>query len=331
MSLLTVQNLVARSSSARLVDGVSFTVRAGRTLGLVGESGSGKSVTCLSVLGLPPRGVDVSEGHILFDGDDLRSKTPAQLNALRGREIGMILQDPMTSLNPLLTVGRQITEMLRYRDGVTSRAERKARAIDLLRRVHIPAPESRLDSYPHQFSGGMRQRVAIAINLACNPRLLIADEPTTALDITVRLQILDLLREVQRERGTAIVLVTHDLHLVRRYCDDVAVMYAGRIVEQGPVGEVFAQPRHPYTKGLLGAVPRLRDVQHRLTVIPGQPPLPGSIAQGCRFAPRCPRAQADCIDTYPAMRALDPQRGVACWHPEQNAMATDSPLAATTS
>src|ERR1700712_3919000 len=167
--------------------------------------------------------------------------------------------------------------MFQYRDGIASRAEREARAIELLCRVRIPAPESRLNSYPHQFSGGMRQRVAIAINLACNPRLLIADEPTTALDITVRLQILDLLRDVQSERGTAIVLVTHDLPLVRRYCDDVAVMYAGRIVEQGPVDEVFRRPQHPYTKGLLGAVPRLRSVQHRLTVIPGQPPLPGSI------------------------------------------------------
>ncbi|BBU32129.1 ABC transporter ATP-binding protein (plasmid) [Burkholderia sp. THE68] len=331
MNVLTVHDLVVETEHARLVDGVSFAVRAGRTLGLVGESGSGKSVTCLSVLGLPPRGVQVSGGRILLDGDDLRAKTPAELNALRGREIGMILQDPMTSLNPLLTIGRQITEMFRYRDGVTSRKEREARAIELLRRVRIPAPESRLNSYPHQLSGGMRQRVAIAMNLACNPRLLIADEPTTALDVTVRLQILDLLREVQAERGTAIVLVTHDLHLVRRYCDDVAVMYAGRIIEQGPVGDVFARPRHPYTKGLLGAVPRLRERQHRLTVIPGQPPLAGSIAQGCRFAPRCPRAQADCLSAYPATRAIDTHRGVACWHPEPDPQTADSLLATATS
>jgi oligopeptide/dipeptide ABC transporter ATP-binding protein len=320
----------ARSSDkqVRIVDGVSFAVRAGRTLGLVGESGSGKSVTCLSLLGLPPRGVSVTGGRILFDGHDLRGRTPAELNALRGREIGMILQDPMTSLNPLLTIGRQITETFRYRDGVKCREEREARAIDLLRQVRIPAPESRLNSYPHQFSGGMRQRVAIAMNLACNPRLLIADEPTTALDITVRLQILDLLREVQAERGTAIVLVTHDLHLVRRYCDDVAVMYAGRIVEQGPVEQVFARPRHPYTKGLLGAVPRLFSVQRRLTVIPGQPPLPGSMADGCRFAPRCPRVQADCLSAYPATRDIDANRTVACWHPEPEEMAPE-PLLAT--
>ncbi|AQH04251.1 hypothetical protein A9R05_35555 (plasmid) [Burkholderia sp. KK1] len=331
MSVLSVHDLAIETGHARLVDGVSFSVKAGRTLGLVGESGSGKSVTCLSVLGLPPRGVRVTEGRILFDGDDLRAKTPAELNALRGREIGMILQDPMTSLNPLLTVGRQITEMFRYRDGMTSRKEREARAIELLRRVRIPAPESRLHSYPHQFSGGMRQRVAIAMNIACNPRLLIADEPTTALDVTVRLQILDLLREVQAERGTAIVLVTHDLHLVRRYCDDVAVMYAGRIVEQGPVGDVFARPRHPYTKGLLGAVPRLRDPQHRLTVIPGQPPLPGGIAQGCRFAPRCPGARADCMNAYPATRTIDTHRSVACFHPEPDERTAEALLAAATS
>ncbi|MFM0198720.1 ABC transporter ATP-binding protein [Paraburkholderia fungorum] len=318
--VLAVDNLVAEADSpdgaTRLVDGVSFSVRAGRTLGLVGESGSGKSVTCLSLLGLPPRGVRVTGGRILLHGADLREKTSAELNALRGREIGMILQDPMSSLNPLLTIGRQITEMFRYRDGVKSRSEREACAIELLRRVRIPAPESRLKSYPHQFSGGMRQRVAIAMNLACNPGLLIADEPTTALDITVRLQILDLLREVQAERGTAIVLVTHDLHLVRRYCDDVAVMYAGRIVENGPVEAVFREPRHPYTKGLLGAVPRLRDTQRRLTVIAGQPPSPGSIERGCRYAPRCPRAQADCLTSYPTARELHPGRGVACWHPE---------------
>ncbi|SAL22429.1 oligopeptide/dipeptide ABC transporter ATPase [Caballeronia choica] len=333
-TVLTVDNLVAEARSSdgpvRLVDGVSFAVRAGRTLGLVGESGSGKSVTCLSVLGLPPRGVRIAGGRILLGGHDLRGKTPAELNTLRGREIGMILQDPMTSLNPLLTIGRQITEMFRYRDGIKSREEREARAIDLLRRVRIPAPESRLNSYPHQFSGGMRQRVAIAMNLACDPRLLIADEPTTALDITVRLQILDLLRDVQAERGTAIVLVTHDLHLVRRYCDHVAVMYAGRIVEQGPVEKIFARPRHPYTKGLLGAVPRLHGVQHRLTVIPGQPPLPGSIAEGCRFAPRCPRAQADCLSAYPATRELDEHRSVACWHLEPNEIAVDSLLATAT-
>ncbi|WP_144632035.1 ABC transporter ATP-binding protein [Bordetella genomosp. 13] len=316
-AVLSVENLVVEAATpagpARLVDGVGFSVHAGRTLGLVGESGSGKSVTCLSVLGLPPAGVRVSQGRVLLNGQDLRGRTEVQMNALRGTEIGMVLQDPMTSLNPLLTIGRQITEMYRYREGGGSRAEHRERAVELMRRVRIPAPESRLGSYPHQFSGGMRQRIAIAMNLACNPGLLIADEPTTALDITVRLQILDLLRELQAQQGTAIVFVTHDLHLVRRYCDDVAVMYAGRIVEQGPVEQVFGQPLHPYTRGLLGAVPRLRGNPRRLTVIPGQPPLPGAITQGCRFAPRCGQAQADCAAAYPDLRAHRPGHQAACW------------------
>lgn len=319
-AVLAVEDLIveagAPGSAVRLVDGVSFAVRAGRTLGLVGESGSGKSITCLSVLGLPPRGVRVAAGRLLLKGEDLRARTPAQMNALRGTEIGMVLQDPMISLNPLLTIGRQITEMFRYREGGGSRAEHRDRAIELMRRVRIPAPESRLASYPHQFSGGMRQRISIAMNLACNPDLLMADEPTTALDITVRLQILDLLRELQAEQGTAIVFVTHDLHLVRRYCDDVAVMYAGRIVEQGPVEQVFNDPLHPYTKGLLGAVPRLRENPKRLTVIPGQPPQPGAVVQGCRFAPRCAQAQQECRVAYPEIRAYRPAHQAACWQVE---------------
>ncbi|OZI71933.1 ABC transporter ATP-binding protein [Bordetella genomosp. 12] len=318
-AVLSIQDLVVEAATdtgpVRLVDGLSLSVHAGRTLGLVGESGSGKSVTCLSVLGLPPPGLRVAQGRILLKGEDLRAASPARLNTLRGAAMGMVLQDPMTSLNPLLTIGRQITEMYRHHGtGAGSAREHRQRAIALMHRVRIPAPESRLNSYPHQFSGGMRQRIAIAINLACNPGLLIADEPTTALDITVRLQILDLLRELQAEQGTAIVFVTHDLHLVRRYCDDVAVMYAGRIVEQGPVARVFATPRHPYTQGLLGAVPRLRDNPRRLTVIPGQPPLPGAIAQGCRFAPRCPNAQALCTETYPPVQAHAPGHLTACWH-----------------
>ncbi|WP_321897156.1 ABC transporter ATP-binding protein [Burkholderia cepacia] len=333
--ILTVQDLVAEATTpdgtVRIVDGVSFAVRGGRSLALVGESGSGKSVTCLSVLGLPPAGVRVSSGSIRLGDADLLGKSSAELNALRGREIGMILQDPMTSLNPLLTIGQQITEMFRYHEGIRSRRASEARAIELLRRVRVPAPEHRLNSYPHQFSGGMRQRVSIAMNLACNPTLLIADEPTTALDVTIRLQILDLLREIQLERGTGIVLVTHDLHIVRRYCDDVAIMYAGRIVEQGPVDAVFTQPRHPYTRGLLGAVPRLRELKHRLTVIPGQPPLPGSIAAGCRFAARCTRAQGDCTTTCPPARALDAGRVVACWHPEPVPAPIEPLLEGTTS
>jgi len=326
-AVLAVENLAVEALSShgavRLVDDVSFSVNAGRTLGLVGESGSGKSVTCLSVLGLPPAGVRVAQGRLLLHGKNLRDRTPAQMNALRGTEIGMVLQDPMTSLNPLLTIGRQITEMFRYREGGGSRAEHRDRAVELMRRVRIPAPESRLSSYPHQFSGGMRQRIAIAMNLACNPGLLIADEPTTALDITVRLQILDLLRELQAEQGTAIVFVTHDLHLVRRYCDDVAVMYAGRIVEQGPVDRVFNDPLHPYTRGLLGAVPRLRDNPRRLAMIPGQPPQPGGVMQGCRFAPRCAQAQEDCAAAYPETRVYRSAHQVACWRADNDTI-TDS-------
>lgn len=317
--VLAVKDLVAQTTGAgasgpvRLVDGVSFSVRAGRTLGLVGESGSGKSLACLSVLGLPPPGVVVTGGSIRLAGEELSTKTQQELHAIRGRDIGMVLQDPMTSLNPLLTIGEQVGEMFRYRRGVRSRAECLALAVEVMRKVRIPAPQERLNSYPHEFSGGMRQRISIAMNIACQPSLLICDEPTTALDITVRLQVLDLLREVQREQGTAIVFVTHDLQLVRRYCDDVAVMYAGRIVEHGSVAQIFEQPGHPYTQGLLAAVPRLRGTQRRLTTIPGHPPAPGAIAQGCRFAPRCTLAQAECLASYPTADASVPGRSVACW------------------
>ncbi|OZI34644.1 hypothetical protein CAL29_14220 [Bordetella genomosp. 10] len=315
--VLRVEDLVVEAHGpkgpVRLVDGVDFSVQRGRTLGLVGESGSGKSVTCLSVLGVPPQGTRIARGRILLNGRALEESTPEEMNALRGVHMGMVLQDPLTSLNPLLTVGRQITEMFRFRAGIGDRQERRRRAVELMRRVRIPDPESRLDSYPHQFSGGMRQRIAIAIGIACNPDLLIADEPTTALDITVRLQILDLLRELQAENGMGMVLVTHDLHLVRRYCDDVAVMYAGRIVERGQVNAVFARPLHPYTQGLLAAVPRLRGLQRRLEAITGQPPQPGSIAQGCRFAPRCPQAADDCLSAYPDTRSLPGGQEAACW------------------
>lgn len=316
--VLEVQGLVAEvdgpQGPVKLVDGIDFTVRAGRTLGLVGESGSGKSMTCLSVIGLPPAGVRQTAGSIRLGGRELAGLGPDALNALRGRDIGMVLQDPMTSLNPLLTIGEQVTEMFRYRLGLRSRRECVARALEVMRQVRIPAPEARLRSYPHEFSGGMRQRISIAMNIACKPALLIADEPTTALDITVRLQVLDLLREVQREHGTAILFVTHDLNLVRRYCDDVAVMYAGRIVERGSVEQIFRSPQHPYTTGLLQAMPSLRNRQRRLATIGGQPPSPGAIAQGCRFAPRCTLAQADCLEDYPEIQQASPGHGVACWH-----------------
>lgn len=316
---LRVDNLSVELNSAngpvRVLDNVSFGVDGGRTLGIVGESGSGKSMTCLSLLGLLPAGGRVTGGSIRFKGQDLATLGPKALRALRGRDIGMILQDPTTSLNPLLRVGDQIGEPLRYLHGIRNGAQRLRRVIDIMRRVHIPAPAQRVNAYPHQFSGGMRQRIAIGINLACAPDLLIADEPTTALDVTIRLQVLNLLREIQRERGMSMILVTHDLHMVRRYCDDVAVMYAGRIVEQGPVDAVFRGPAHPYTQGLLDAMPRLGERVSRLTTIGGQPPAAGAYGEGCRFAARCPYVQPRCEAAYPELAPLPGrrQRQVACW------------------
>ncbi|MFG1465163.1 ABC transporter ATP-binding protein [Xanthobacter sp. DSM 24535] len=316
--LLRVENLTTwlttRSGVVAAVDDVSFSVRAGETLALVGESGSGKSMTCLSVMQLLPASGRVAGGSIRLDGDDLLRKPAKAMQSVRGSQIGMVLQDPMTSLNPLYTVEEQIGEVFRYRMGIRDRAERRRRVIEVLKQVRIPAPEERMFAYPHQLSGGMRQRVAIAINLACSPRLLIADEPTTALDITVQQQILSLLRELQRETNMAIILVTHDLHAVERFCDSVAIMYAGRIVEQGPVAAVFERPAHPYTEGLLRALPRLGQDRERLALIPGQPPALADLPPGCRFAPRCAYADDTCRAQYPEWFAtVSPPRRVACW------------------
>jgi len=319
--ILRVENLTtrlsARDGSAAAVDGVSFSVHAGRTLGLVGESGSGKSLTCLSILRLLPPALSQAGGSAWFKGENLFDKSPRAMTAIRGGQIGMILQDPMTSINPLFTIGDQVGEVFRYHRGVSGRRNLWARAVETLRRVHIPAAEERVGSFPHQFSGGMRQRIAIGMNVGCEPDLLIADEPTTALDVTIRLQILSLLREIQAARGMAMILVTHDLHLVSRFCDEVAVMYGGRIVERGPVARVFDDPAHPYTKGLIGAVPKIARHAERLAVIPGQPPLAGEHGAGCRFAPRCAKAQPRCFSHYPDDRRFeDDRRAVACWVPE---------------
>lgn len=305
--------LTTRAGVVAAVDNVSFSVKAGETLALVGESGSGKSMTCHSLMRLLPGSGRIAGGAIRLQGEDLATKTDKQMQAVRGRYIGMVLQDPMTSLNPLFTVEQQIGEVFRYRLGITDAGERRQRVLEVLRQVRIPAPEERMFSYPHQLSGGMRQRVVIAINLACSPKLLIADEPTTALDITIQQQILSLLRDIQRETGMAIILVTHDLHAVERFSDRVAIMYAGRIVEQGPVREVFAQPAHPYTEGLLRALPRLGEDAERLTLIPGQPPALANLPPGCRFAPRCPYVEAACEAEYPQWFAgTSPPRLVAC-------------------
>jgi oligopeptide/dipeptide ABC transporter ATP-binding protein len=305
--------LATRSGIVTAVDDVSFSVSAGRTLGLVGESGSGKSMTCLSIMRLLPANGRLAGGRIVFEGEDLVEKSPKQMEKIRGRRLGMILQDPMTSLNPVYTIETQIGEVFQYGAGLRGRAARRGKAIETLEQVKIPAPAERVGAYPHQFSGGMRQRVAIGINVASSPRLLIADEPTTALDVTIQLQILALLRELQRKTGMAIILVTHDLHTVARFCDDVAIMYAGRIVEQGPVQEVFARPGHPYTAGLLQAIPRIGGADERLALIPGQPPALWDLPKGCRFAPRCSHAVEQCRGEYPEWFADETGRRVACW------------------
>ncbi|REE93224.1 ABC transporter ATP-binding protein [Cupriavidus plantarum] len=314
---LTTQ-LVTQGGTVTAVDHVNLKVRRGKILALVGESGSGKSMTCASMLGLLPPNGRIVEGEVLFDGADLVRMRPRQLRALRGKRIGMVLQDAMTALNPLLTIGDQIAEVFRWHHGITDRATLQRLSIEALEAVRIPAAAERLDSYPFQFSGGMRQRVCIAINLACAPDLLICDEPTTALDVTVQMQILGLLKSLQASRQLTIVFVTHDLQLASQFCDDVAIMYAGRVVEQGPIADVFAQPVHPYTEGLLRAVPSLHDRDAALRTIPGTPPLARAWTDGCRFAARCPEADARCHARYPNWFAWqEDQRRVACWHTVQ--------------
>ncbi len=304
----------------RAVDGVSFSLAPGRTLGIVGESGCGKSVTSLSIMGLIPQPPGrIVGGEILFDGVDLLKLSPDEMRELRGNKLAMIFQEPMTSLNPVFTIGDQIVEgILRHRQ--VSRDEAKARAIDMLRRVRIPSPEARFDDYPHRLSGGMRQRAMIAMALACDPRLLIADEPTTALDVTIQAQILDLMRKLRDETGTAIILITHDLGVIAELAHDVAVMYAGRIVEQAPVEELFARPQHPYTVGLLGSIPKLHQEQDRLAAIEGQVPNPMAPVQGCKFHPRCPFAIDRCRREEPPLAEVGGQHAAACWRAPLDAL-----------
>jgi len=303
-------HFVTREATVRAVDGVSFTVEAGETLAVVGESGCGKSVTALSVLRLlPSPPARVAGGTIRFRGRDLLALSEPEMRRVRGNEIAMIFQEPMTSLNPVLTVGLQIAEPLIEHRGL-GRAAAAARAIELLRLVNIPEPERRARQYPHELSGGMRQRVMIAMALACEPALLIADEPTTALDVTIQAQILDLLRDLRRKVGAAIVLITHDLGIVAEMAQRVVVMYAGRKVEEAPVEALFAIPRHPYTRGLLGSVPRLRSslgahAQQRLAEIPGLVPSLREEIVGCPFAPRCRFATDRCQAAAPPLEAPD--------------------------
>ncbi|MEE1794439.1 ABC transporter ATP-binding protein [Streptomyces sp. BE308] len=313
------------------VDGVSYDLAPGEVLAVVGESGCGKSVTSMATMGLLPPTARVG-GSIRLGGRELVGAPERELQRIRGKDIAMIFQEPMTSLNPVLTIGRQIGEVLRRHQGLSKR-EAKARAVDLLELVGIPAPSRRVDEYPHQLSGGMRQRVMIAIAVACDPSVLIADEPTTALDVTVQAGILEVLQSLRERLGTAIVLVTHDLGVVADAADRVLVMYAGRAVEQAPVHDLFASGRHPYTRGLLGAVLRPGgEGKRRLPEIPGLVPSLDSQPDACTFAPRCARADATCTGGRPGFRAVDPRAGrdaahrTACWHPYAAGEATTTTL-----
>jgi peptide/nickel transport system ATP-binding protein len=297
----------------RLIDGVTLEVMPGRTLCLVGESGCGKSLISLAMMGLLPKpAAEVLGGRIAFNGENLLDATPARLADLRGDRMAMIFQEPMTSLNPAFTIGDQIAEAVIRHRGASAAEARKA-ALDVLKRVRIPAAESRLDAYPHQMSGGMRQRVMIAMALVNQPALLIADEPTTALDVTIQAQILRLIKDLQREAGTAVLLVTHDLGVVAEMADDVAVMYAGRIVEIGPTAEIFGNPQHPYTIGLMGSLPSIGGRSGRLASIPGAVPPPARWLAGCRFATRCPFADSRCRAEAPALRDMGPGHRTACF------------------
>jgi oligopeptide/dipeptide ABC transporter ATP-binding protein len=307
----------------RAVDGVSYAVRSHEILGVVGESGCGKSVTALSVLRLvaDPPGRIVG-GQIRFEGVDLLELTESDMEAIRGNDISMIFQEPMTSLNPLMTVGRQIAESIALHQGL-SRRDAFDRAVEMLRRVHIPEAERRAHTYPHQLSGGMRQRVMIAMAVSCNPKLLIADEPTTALDVTIQAQILDLMRELQETLGTAIVLITHDMGVVAENADRVVVMYAGRKVEEASAKDLFEQPGHPYTKGLLGSIPDVEVAAHthsrraRLNEIKGMVPSLSDLPRGCTFAPRCALSSEECRASYPPLVQYRPGHWIACWHAER--------------
>ena len=299
----------------KAVDGVDLTVRRGECLGLVGESGCGKSVTALSILRLVPSPPGrVVAGEVFFEGCDLLALREREMRRVRGGDIAMVFQEPMTSLHPALPVGFQIAEAVRAHRPVGWK-EAARRAVELLGRVQIPSPEQRASDYPHQLSGGMRQRAMVAMALACEPRLLIADEPTTALDVTIQAQIMELLGHIRAERGLSMLLVTHDLGLVAQMAERVAVMYAGRIVETAPVADVFARARHPYTRGLLRSIPRLGDRREQLDVIPGSVPDPAAKPGGCAFHPRCGRATPRCTEEQPPTRHDGEGRSFACWNP----------------
>ena len=314
--LLDIENLKVvfrgdRGQMTHAVDRVDLALRAGQTLGLVGESGCGKSVTALAIMGLLPKGSAEVSGRVCLDRADLLSLTDREMRDLRGDRLAMIFQEPMTSLNPAFSIGEQIVETLIRHRGL-ARQQARARAIDLLRLVKIPSPEVRVDDYPHRLSGGMRQRAMIALALACDPKLLIADEPTTALDVTIQAQILDLMRDLKDSTNAAIILITHDLGVVAEVCDEVAVMYAGEIVERAPVDVLFATPQHPYTVGLLGSIPRLDWGVDELAAIDGLVPNMAALPPGCRFAPRCPFARERCTSAPPPMASIGASHQTRC-------------------
>ncbi len=316
--LLSLENVSAHYVSqqgtrvVRAVDEVTLSLDAGETLGIVGESGSGKSTLALTILRLLPKAARIVGGRIMFEGEDLVDKPAAEMRRVRGKRIAMILQDPMASLNPLFTIGDQVGEPLRVHEGA-SRSSAWQRAIDLIKSVRIASPQTRVAQFPHEMSGGMRQRIVGAIGMSCEPRLLIADEPTTSLDLTIQAQYLDLLRELQRTHGLALIFITHNLGIVAKMCDQLAVMYAGRVVEQGPVSRVFSQPLHPYTKALLGSIPRMTEEREQLTAIDGQPPDLANLPAGCSFAARCPAAFARCQVEAPPDFTVEPGRSARCW------------------
>lgn len=315
-------------ADVQAVRGVSFELNEGETLAIVGESGSGKSVTAHSLMRIVPMppGKFVG-GSILFNGEDLTKKSETQMQEIRGKEISMIFQDPMTSLNPTMTIGNQIAESLIKHQKMTKKEAHK-KGIDLLKVVGIPNPETRIKQYPHHYSGGMRQRAMIAIALACNPKVLIADEPTTALDVTIQAQILELMRELQQKIGTAIILITHDLGVVASVASRVAVMYGGKIVETGNIDEIFYNPKHPYTWGLLGSMPKLNSKKEELLAIPGSPPNLANPPKGCPFVTRCPYAMKVCKEHMPEYNHLSDTQKTACWLLDERAPKVDIPVTA---
>ncbi|WP_042202760.1 ABC transporter ATP-binding protein [Paenibacillus camerounensis] len=322
--LLEVSGLCTEFKTAagtiRAVDGISLSVRKGETLGIVGESGCGKSITSLSIMQLLPKRISrIASGHIRFEGKDMLEMPDKEVRNIRGNRIAMIFQEPMTSLNPVFKIGRQISESARYHLKL-GKKEASERAIEMLRKVGIPRPEKIAEQYAHQLSGGMRQRVMIAMAMVCSPQLLIADEPTTALDVTIQAQILDLMRELQEKEGMSILMITHDLGVVAEMCDRVVIMYAGQIVEETDVATLYSTPLHPYTRGLLASLPQLAGDSERLTSIPGQVPNPANLPAGCRFAPRCPVAVDRCLTERPELVEIQPGHTCRCLLQEEGVL-----------